>query len=252
MRLTGRSGVVTGAASGLGYETAKLLASDGAGVVLADRDDVGGENAAAEIRASGGRAVFVHCDVTVEADVVGAIDAAREEFGHFDYIHNNAGIQFEGPLHETTNEDWDRTQAVNVRGVFWGTKHAVIAMRGSGGGSIVNTGSGLSVHGDPFLPAYTASKHAVLGLTRAVAKSYAVDGIRCNCVCPGDMETPMVVQYWNATGDPEAARRRMADHYPAKRIGKPIEVARAVRFLISDEASYVNGAAMLVEGGVLA
>jgi NAD(P)-dependent dehydrogenase (short-subunit alcohol dehydrogenase family) len=251
MRMQNKVGVVTGAASGLGYEVSKLLASEGARVVLADVDVDGGERAAAEINAAGGGATFTRCDVTVEDDVVAAIATARSEFGGFDFMHNNAGIQLEVPLHETTNEQWDQINAVNLRGVFWGCKHAVLAMRETGGGSIVNTASALSLVGDPFLPAYTATKHGVLGLTRAVGAGYALDGIRCNCVCPGDMETPMIIKYWNATGDPEQAKIDMAAAYPAKKIGHPSEVAQAVLFLASDESSYMNASYMVVDGGLL-
>jgi NAD(P)-dependent dehydrogenase (short-subunit alcohol dehydrogenase family) len=124
-------------------------------------------------------------------------------------------------------------------------------MREAGGGTIVNTASALALVADPFLPVYTASKHAVLGLTRSVGVAYAADGIRCNCVCPGDMQTPMIEQYWEATGDVGKARAEMESIYPAKKIGQPIEVARAVLFLASDEASYVNGIALQVDGGLL-
>jgi NAD(P)-dependent dehydrogenase (short-subunit alcohol dehydrogenase family) len=140
---------------------------------------------------------------------------------------------------------------VNVRGVFWGCKHAVLKMREAGGGTIVNTASALSLVSDPFLPVYTGSKHAVLGLTRSVGVAYAADGIRCNCVCPGDMQTPMIEKYWEATGDPEKARAEMAAMYPAGQIGQPNEVARAILFLACDESSYVNGAFMQVDGGLL-
>lgn len=251
MRMKDKVGVVTGAASGLGYEVSKLLASEGAQVVLVNIDVDGGERATAEIRAEGGSAVFARCDVTVESDIVNAIRTARSEFGGFDFMHNNAGIQLEVPLHETTNEQWAQINAVNLRGVFWGCKHAVLAMRETGGGSIVNTASALSLVGDPFLPAYTATKHGVLGLTRAVGAGYAPDGIRCNCVCPGDMETPMIIKYWNATGDPEQAKIDMAAAYPAKKIGHPAEVAQAVLFLASDESSYMNASYMVVNGGLL-
>jgi NAD(P)-dependent dehydrogenase (short-subunit alcohol dehydrogenase family) len=138
-----------------------------------------------------------------------------------------------------------------VRAVFWGCKHAVPRLRDAGGGAIVNTASALSLVSDPFLPVYTASKHATLGLTRSVGVAYAADGIRCNCVCPGDMQTPMIERYWEATGDPEKAKREMASMYPAGKIGQPGEVAKAILFLASDEASYVNGSFMQIDGGLL-
>jgi NAD(P)-dependent dehydrogenase (short-subunit alcohol dehydrogenase family) len=250
--MQGKAGLVTGAASGLGEETAKLFAEEGASVLVCDIDVENGERVTREISEAGGTARFMNCDVSVEQDIIDAIATVRGGWGGFDYIVNNAGTQLEKPLHETTNEEWDRINDVNLKAVFWGCKHAAIAMRETGGGSIVNTASALSLSSDPFLPAYTATKHGVLGLTRSVGLAYAIDGIRCNCVCPGDMETPMIIKYWNATGDPEKAKAEMAAEYPAKKIGHPREVARMMLFLASDESSYVNAAYMVVDGGLLA
>ncbi len=191
------------------------------------------------------------CDVTVEDEIIAALERSESEWGELDFLCNNAGVQLEKPLDETTNKEYDWIFDVNVRGVFWGCKHAVLKMRESGGGVIVNTASALSLISDPFLPVYTASKHAVLGLTRSVGVAYAADGIRCNCVCPGDMQTPMIERYWEATGDVEKAKAEMAAMYPAKQIGQPVEVARAVLFLASEEASYMNGSFMQVDGGLL-
>jgi NAD(P)-dependent dehydrogenase (short-subunit alcohol dehydrogenase family) len=251
MRMTNKAGLITGAASGLGYESAKLLAAEGAAVLLCDIDVAGGEAAAQEIRNAGGTAQFQQCDVSKEADIIAAIAKVRSEWGGFDFIHNNAGIQVEKSILDTSNEEWDAINTVNLKAVFWGCKHAVTAMRETGGGSIVNTASALSLVGDPFLPAYTATKHGVLGLTRAVGAAYAIDGIRCNCVCPGDMETPMIIKYWEATGNPEQAKIDMGAAYPAKKIGHPREVAQMILFLASDESSYVNATYMVVDGGLL-
>jgi NAD(P)-dependent dehydrogenase (short-subunit alcohol dehydrogenase family) len=249
--MDGKRGVVTGAASGLGREVAKLFAAEGARVVLADMNADGAEQVVEEIAGAGGTSVAQPCDVTVEQDIVAALERSESEWGGLDYVVNNAGVQLEKPLDETTNEEYDWIFNVNVRGVFWGCKHAVLKMRASGGGTIVNTASALSLVSDPFLPVYTGSKHAVLGLTRSVGVAYAADGIRCNCVCPGDMQTPMIEKYWAATGDPAKAEADMAAMYPAGKIGQPGEVARAILFLASEEASYVNGAFMQVDGGLL-
>lgn len=251
MRMEGKRGVVTGAASGLGRETALLFAQEGARVVVADLNGDGAAAVADEITAAGGEAVAEACDVTSEEQVIGALDRSVAEWGGLDYLVNNAGVQVEKPLVETTNEEFDWLFGVNVRAVFWGCKHAVPRLRGAGGGTIVNTASALSLVSDPFLPVYTASKHATLGLTRSVGVAYAADGIRCNCVCPGDMQTPMIERYWEATGDPERAKQEMASMYPAGKIGQPAEVARAILFLASDESSYVNGSFMQVDGGLL-
>jgi meso-butanediol dehydrogenase / (S,S)-butanediol dehydrogenase / diacetyl reductase len=248
MRMQGKRGVVTGAASGLGREVAKLFAEEGARVVVAD---VNGDGAKAVAEEIGGDAVHQACDVTVEDQVIAALDRSVSEWGGLDFVINNAGVQVEKPLEETSNEEFDWLFNVNVRGVFWGCKHAISRMRDAGGGAIVNTASALSLVSDPFLPVYTASKHATLGLTRSVGVAYAADGIRCNCVCPGDMQTPMIERYWEATGDPEKAKAEMASMYPAGKIGQPGEVAKAILFLASDEASYVNGSFMQVDGGLL-
>lgn len=254
MELDGRFGVVTGAAQGLGRESALALAAAGAAVVCVDVNVSGAGETAELIRAAGGRAVPLRVDVSSVADIDAAIELSRTEFGGFNFIHNNAGIQLEKPLHETTSEEWQRVLDINLTGVFNGCRQAVRAMLDTGGGSIVNTASALSLSADPYLPAYTASKHGVLGLTRAIGvdPKYAQAGIRCNCICPGDMATPMILQYWDSTPDPAAAKAEMESHYPARRIGDPAEVANVVVFLVSDRSSYFNAAHLIVDGGLLA
>jgi NAD(P)-dependent dehydrogenase (short-subunit alcohol dehydrogenase family) len=249
MRLEGKAGVVTGASRGLGREILIALAGEGARVVGMARNAEQGEAAAAE---AGGGAVFQPGDVRREEDVAAAIGRCLADFGALDFLVNNAGILGEGRLHETTNEQWDELVATHLTGTFWGCKHAIEAMRERGGGSIVNVGSILSFTGDGYLAAYTAMKSGVLGLTKAIAIDYALDGIRCNCVCPGDMETPMIEQYFDGTEDPAEARREMEAAYPGKRIADPREVAAAVLFLCSDESSFVSGAPLLVDGALTA
>jgi NAD(P)-dependent dehydrogenase (short-subunit alcohol dehydrogenase family) len=242
LRLAGKAGVVTGSSRGLGREIVSLAVGEGARVVAMSRTG-GGD----------GDAVHVQGDVRREEDVVAAIRRCLDEFGALDFVVNNAGILGEGRLHETTNEQWDDLVATHLTGTFWGCKHAITAMRESGrGGAIVNIGSILSFTGDGYLAAYTAMKSGVLGLTKAIAIDYAADGIRCNCVCPGDMETPMIEQYFDGTEDAAAARDEMEQAYPGKRIAHPREVATAVIYLLSDDASFVNGAPILVDGGLTA
>ena len=183
--------------------------------------------------------------------MVAAIERRVNEWAGLDFMVNNAGVQLEKPLEETSNEEYNWIFDVNSAPSS-GLQTRDSAMRDAGGGAIVNTASALSLVADPFLPVYTASKHATLGFTRSVGAAYAADGIRCNCVCPGDMQTPMIERYWEATGDPSKARAEMASMYPAGKIGQPWEVARAILFLASDEASYVNGSFMQVDGGLLA
>jgi NAD(P)-dependent dehydrogenase (short-subunit alcohol dehydrogenase family) len=251
-RLIDKVAIVTGGGSGLGREVAHLMASEGAAVLVFDRNGEAARKVAEELAANGGRAVAHTGDVTVAEDFDAAIRRAEEELGGFDIIHNNAGVQLEKALHETSEEEFDWVTDVNLKGVFLGCRAAVRAFRANGGGAIVNTASILAHTGDPFLPAYTATKTGVLGLTRAIAVDYAKDGIRANCVSPGDMETPMIEKYFAATDDPAAARAEMEGAYPGKRIAHPREVAQAVLFLASDEASFINGEFILVDGGLTA
>ena len=241
---------MTGSGSGLGREVLLLTTAEGAKVVAFDRDPETGQAAVDEAVAAGGAAIFHHGDVTREEDIVAAIERSNTEFGAFNMIHNNAGAQVVAPLHETTSEQWNHIMAVNLTGVFWGCKHAVITMRETGGGSIVNTASLLAITADAVLPAYTASKTGVLGLTRAIALDYAGDGIRCNAICPGDMDTPMVQEYMATTDDPEGTLAQLSSAYPGRRISHPREIAHVVSFLLSDEASFVNGASIVADGGL--
>jgi NAD(P)-dependent dehydrogenase (short-subunit alcohol dehydrogenase family) len=252
-RLRGKAGIVTGTSRGLGREILRGLTGEGARIVALSRDAELGQRGVDEVKAAGGEAVFYRGDVTREEDVVGAVERCCSEFGRLDLMVANAGVLGEGRLHETTNEQWNELVAVHLTGTFWCTKHAVQAMRADGlGGAVVTIGSILSFTGDGYLAAYTAMKSGILGLTKAIAIDYAADGIRCNCVCPGDMETPMIERYFEGTGDPEAARAEMEAAYPGKRIAHPREVASAVVYLCSDEASFVSGAPLLVDGALTA
>jgi NAD(P)-dependent dehydrogenase (short-subunit alcohol dehydrogenase family) len=253
VRLADKAGVVTGTSKGLGREILRALCAEGARIVALSRNAELGQTGVDEVREAGGTAVFQQGDVTHEEDVVRSIERCREEFGDFNLMVNNAGILGEGRLHETTNEQWNELVAIHLTGTFWGCKHAINAMRAERkGGVIVNIGSILSFTGDGYLAAYTAMKSGILGLTKAIAIDYALDGIRCNCVCPGDMETPMIQQYFDGTDDAVAARAEMEQAYPGKRIARPAEVATAVLFLCSDEASFVSGAPLLVDGALTA
>ena len=248
-----KSGLVTGASGGLGRAIVLDLAADGANVVALGRNIEGLRETAARAHGLAGTAEVLQADVTDEAAVISALAEVERRFGSVDFVVNNAGKQIERDLLDTTNEDWETIDATNVRGPFWVCKHAAAAMLRLGrGGSIVNIASVLSVSADPMLPAYTTSKHAVLGLTRSIAvtRALARAGIRANAVLPGDMDTPMVQRYFAAHEDPEEARRQISSCYPVERIADPAEVAHVVRFLISDDASFVNGASIVVDGGL--
>ena len=195
---------------------------------------------------------FRYADVSCEADVAALVDAAVETFGRLDVMVNNAAIQVEQELVETTEEELDRVLAVNLKGPFFGCKHAVRVMRESGGGSIVNVASILALVGDGILAAYCAAKGGVLGITRATAVQYGSAGIRCNAICPGDIDTPLVQAYFDTADDPVARRRQVSAEYPLGRIAEPREIARAVVFLASDDSSFMTGEAMVVDGGLLA
>lgn len=252
--LKGKSGIVTGAAQGFGRATAERLCAEGAQVALVDIKADGVTRAASELVSRGHRAIAIVADVADEAETERMMQEAETVFGRIDFIHQNAAIQIEKLLHETTTEEWDRLMAVNLRSMFLGARSVIPRMMRSGGGAIVNSASILSLSADQILPAYTASKHGVLGLTRAIAvtESYAQAGIRCNCICPGDIRTPMVERYWAASPDPANAMADTIKHYPMKRIGIPAEMADAVCFLVSDMSSFVNGAHLVVDGGVMA
>ena len=250
-RLAGKNAVVTGGASGLGRAVVLAFAAEGANVVAVDRDAELGARVVAEAAERGAGSMLLHLgDVTDESTISGAIAHCVSEFGSLSVMHNNAGWQAETPIHETSNEQWDRMVATNLTAVFWGCKHAVIAMRKNQAGSIINTASTLAITADAMVPGYCATKAGVVGLTRAVALAYIGEGIRCNAVCPGDMDTPLTARYFDSTPDPVAARREVEEASPIKRLADPAEIATAIVYLASDEASFANGAAFVVDGGL--
>jgi NAD(P)-dependent dehydrogenase (short-subunit alcohol dehydrogenase family) len=247
-RLAGKAGVVTGATSGLGRTVVLAMVREGASIVAMGRDVERGSEVVRLAQEAGGKAAFFRGDVTSEEDIIGAIALCRSEFGRFDIMHNNAGICQTGLPHEVTNEDWDRTIAVNLTAVFWGCKHAVLAMREEGhGGSIINTGSTSSFTATPDIVSYVASKHGVLGITKVTALAYAAEGIRCNAMCPADFESQVFEDFLAAEADPVAARRELEQLYPAKQILRPEDVAETAVFLASDASGPINGTSILID-----
>lgn len=245
-RLEGRAAVVTGVGSGLGREIARVLAAEGARVLGCDVNDAGGSDTMDGIGA------YRHADVSRERDVEALVSDAVARFGKLDVMVNNAAIQVEEELAETTEAQLDQILGVNLKGVFFGCKHAVRAMRETGGGSIVNIASILALVGDGILAAYCAAKGGVLGITRATAVRYGPEGIRCNAVCPGDIDTPLVAAYFDTAADPAALRAEVEAEYPLRRIAQPQEIARAVVFLASDDSSFMSGQPLVLDGGLLA
>ncbi len=242
----GRSVIVTGISSGLGSALAREFAAEGALVLGCDVNDEAGA------AVMDGIGVYRHTDVSKEAEVSALVDDAVARFGRLDVMVNNAAIQVEEELADTTEEQLDRVLAVNLKGPFFGCKHAIRVMRTTGGGAIVNIASVLALTGDPMLAAYGAAKGGVLAMTKSAAVKYGPEKIRCNAVCPGDIQTEMVEAYFNAQADPAAARTTAQGEYPLRRFAQPREVARAVLFLASDDASFVTGEALVVDGGCLA
>jgi NAD(P)-dependent dehydrogenase (short-subunit alcohol dehydrogenase family) len=248
--MRGKTALVTGAASGIGRATALAFAREGARVVVSDRDGRGGEETVALIHNAEGDAVFVRADVSVNADVEALIARAVDAYGGLDYAFNNAGI--EGSMASTaacTEADWDRIMAVNLKGTWLCMKHEIPRMVDRNGGVIVNCSSIAGLVGFATAPAYTASKHGVIGLTRAAAIEQAKTGVRINAVCPGVIQTPMIDR---AIGDDPAKRSAYRALEPVGRFGTPEEVASAVLWLCSDGASFVTGVALPVDGGWVA
>ncbi len=253
MRLSGRTAVVTGAASGIGLATAHLLANEGARVACADVNGPGAERAAEQIRCRGGEAMAVEVDVAREEEVEALIRRVLEQWGRLDIMVNNAGVEVALPVTETTSQEWERVMGVNARGVFYGCKHAIAVMARQGGGVIVNVASVAGLRGLPLESVYCASKAAVVLLTRSLAVEWARAGIRINCVCPGAVRTPLleaaVARAVAAGGDPESSWQRIAQMHPMGAIAEPEDVARAILFLASDDARMITGVALPVDGG---
>ena len=248
-RLDGKVALISGGARGQGATEAKLFAVQGAKVVFGDILDDAGKQVEAEINESGGEAVYVHLDVTREADWVSAVETAVSRYGKLDILVNNAGITIRKNIEDTTSEDWDRIMAINAKGVFLGIKEAIPAMRRGGGGSIVNISSTAGLVGSPYSGAsYAATKGAVRLLTKSTAIQYAKDGIRCNSVHPGLLDTPMTEDMLADAAHREERTQRI----PLGRIGTAEDISWGVLYLASDEASFITGSELVIDGGATA
>jgi 3alpha(or 20beta)-hydroxysteroid dehydrogenase len=249
-KLDGKVALISGGARGQGAAEAETFAREGAKVVFGDIRDAEGQKVEAAIRAAAGDAVYLHLDVTSEADWEKAVRTAMDRHGRLDILINNAAILLPRvPIEERTAAEWDQVMAVNAKGVFLGTKHAIPAMRRSGGGSIVNissvAGIGQSLHQEP---AYAASKGAIRIFTKVTASQHAKDKIRCNSVHPGPVDTEM---FHSAFCDREAMARRL-ERVPLRRMGTVPEIVTAVLYLASDDSAYVTGSELVIDGGALA
>jgi len=244
---TGKVAFVTGAGSGIGRATALAFAREGASVVVADVSEQGNQETARMIEELGGRALAVKCDVARVEDVRSALDKTIEAFGRLDIAFNNAGVEENiGTMADLKEEEWDRIININLRGIFLCMKYEIPLMLKQGAGAIVNTSSGAGIVGFKGIPAYTASKHGVIGLTKTAALDYAQSNIRVNAVCPGFIDTEMMRRF---TGGTSEGRGQVIAMEPMGRMGKPEETAAAVVWLCSDAASFVTGHALAVDGG---
>jgi NAD(P)-dependent dehydrogenase (short-subunit alcohol dehydrogenase family) len=249
MRLENQVAVITGGAGGIGRETGLLFAAEGASCVLSDVDEEKGAAVVEEIKAAGGEAVFIRADVSKALDCEAMIRCAEETYGKLTCLFNNAGVMLgdDGDAESTTEDIWDLTMAINVKGVFFGCKYGVPAIKRAGGGTIINTASFVAHLGaaTPQL-AYTSSKGAVLAMTRELATIHARENIRVNALCPGPLHTKMLMDFL----DTEEKKQRRLVHVPMGRFGEAAEMAKAALFLASEDSTYVTGTEFLVDGGI--
>ncbi|MEE9324121.1 MAG: SDR family NAD(P)-dependent oxidoreductase [Dehalococcoidia bacterium] len=254
MRLQGKVALITGAASGIGKATALLFANEGAKVVLTDLQQEKGEEAAEAIKRAGGDALFVRMDVTREDEVKGGLEVVVTTYGRLDILFANAGIISPTPIptEKLSEEQWDKILNVNLKGHFFCSKHAISHMRRNGGGSIVMTASANAFSAYPPDSSYNVSKAGVVMLAKVLALELAADNIRVNCVAPGYTDTAMMVYILDVADDPKQVKRETEALHPMNRWAKPEEIAQGVLYLASDEASFVTGTVLSIDGGYLA
>lgn len=249
-RLTGKVAIVTGGSLGIGKAIAVRMAQEGAKIAILDMLDAEGDALEEELRTAGLVAKYWRCDVARESQVTGVFNSVAQEFGRLDIVVNNAGVAGASkPTHEITETEWDFVQSVNVKGVVFGTKHAIHHLRASGGGSIINLSSIYGLVGAPDVPPYHASKGAVRLMTKTDALIYAPDRIRVNSIHPGFIWTPMVEKHLAGLGDVAAGRKAVDSLHPLGHMGEPDDIAWAAVYLASDEAKFVTGTELIIDGG---
>jgi NAD(P)-dependent dehydrogenase (short-subunit alcohol dehydrogenase family) len=252
-RVENRVALVTGGALGIGRACCEVLAKEGAKVAVTDILDKEGKKLAEDIKASGGTAEYWHLDVSSEGEVGKVFEGVRKKFGKIDVVVNNAGIAgVDKPTHEITEKEWDRLMAVNVKGVFFCTKHAIPYMKEAGGGSIINLSSIYGIISAPDVPAYHASKGAVRLMTKTDALLYAKENIRVNSVHPGFIWTPLVENFLKSKGSVEEGRKALDSLHPIGHVGEPNDIAYGVLYLASDESKFVTGSELVIDGGYTA
>jgi len=248
MRISDKVAIITGAASGIGRATAILFAKEGGKVVVADKNEVGGNETVDLIRSDGGQAIFDYVNVTSATDIQGMVKTTINTYGKLNILVNNAGIAIRLPVVDLSEEDWDRNIDVNLKSIYLSSKYAIPRMIENSGGSIVNIASIYGIVGGRIRAAYAASKGGVVNLTRSMALDYALHKIRVNCVCPGFVNTPLLK---NILKDKEEYQA-LADLHPMGRLGDMLEIALGVLYLASDESSFVTGIALPIDGGYTA
>ncbi len=252
-RLAGKVAIITGAALGLGRAACIRMAGEGASIAVLDMLEAEGQALAAELAADGFPARFWRCDVSSEAEVAGVINEVTAHFGRLDILVNNAGVSGASkPTHEITEAEWDWVQAINVKGVFFCTKHAIPHLKAAGGGSIINLSSIYGLVGAADAPPYHASKGAVRLMSKTDAMIYAADKIRVNSIHPGFIWTPMVQKFLGAGPDPVAGRKAVDSLHPLGHMGEPDDIAWGVVYLASDEAKFLTGSELVIDGGYTA
>jgi NAD(P)-dependent dehydrogenase (short-subunit alcohol dehydrogenase family) len=253
MRLADKVAIVTGAAGGIGSAVCRRFAEEGCAVVCVDRSNDALRQVVEQALAAGASSIAsVAADISTDEGNREAVAAALDRFGGLDIFHANAAVQIMGSVEATSPGEWLTLYNTNLYGVASGFRHALPALRARGGGSLIATASLLGIVGDPDLPAYGAMKGGLRALARSMAAAHGVDGIRVNTICPGDVETPLLEEYLSFQPDPVAARARIVELYPLRRLARPEDVANVALFLASDESSYISGVDIVIDGGLLA
>jgi NAD(P)-dependent dehydrogenase (short-subunit alcohol dehydrogenase family) len=252
MRLADKVALITGGTSGIGRATAALFAQEGARVALTGRNEARGRDVVGEIEQAGGTAIFIRSDVRFAEECRQAVEETSQAFGGLDTLFNNAGVFYPNTILASTEEEWDLTLDINLKGTYLMCKYALPIMIAQGSGVIINNASNWGLVGGPKAAAYCASKGGVVLLTKAMALDHAGQGVRINCICPGDVLTPMLTEEARRLGVSWEAYLAAAADCPMDRVGRPEEIAKAVLFLASDDSSFMTGAALVVDGGFTA